>query len=83
MLFPESVLVDLPVRPAVEREGVGHERLGLLPDLVGFFSDELVFGTAVGVEPIWFGAADSVGKRNLAGTRDPHNRVSTLLYGVA
>ena len=35
MLFPEGVLVDLPVLSAIEPEGVGHERLGLLPHLVG------------------------------------------------
>ena len=46
--------------------------LGLLPHLVGFLGDELVFGTAVGVGPVRSVGADPVGKRNLAGMRGPH-----------
>jgi hypothetical protein len=49
VLFPEGVLVDLPVSTAVEHERITDERLGLLPDLIGFFSDKLVFGTVVGL----------------------------------
>jgi hypothetical protein len=49
VLFPERVLVDLPVWPTLERERITDERLGLLPDLVSRFRDELVFGTVVGL----------------------------------
>ena len=83
MLLPESILVNLPVWTSVERERIGHERLGLLPHLVGLFGDELVFGRMVGFGPIRSVGVDSVWKRNLAGTRGPHNRVSTLLYVLA
>ena len=83
MLFPEGVLVDLPVLSAIEPEAVGHERLGLLPHLVGFLRDELVFGRVVGVWFIRFAIADPVRERNLTCTRGPHNRASTLLYGIA
>jgi hypothetical protein len=82
-LLPEGVLVDLPVRAAIKREGIGHERFGLLPDLVGLLGDESVFGRIVGFGSVRSVGADPVGKRNLAGTRGHHNRISTLLYGIA
>ena len=49
----------------------------------GLLGDELVFGRVVGVELIRFVTADPVGKRNLAGTRGPHDRASPLLDGIA
>jgi hypothetical protein len=47
VLFPERVLVNLPVPPAVERERITDERLGLLPYLVGLLGDELVLWSLV------------------------------------
>ena len=63
VLLPEGVLVNLPVPSAIELEGVGHERLGLLPDLVGFLGDKLVFGRAIDFGSIRFVTADPVRER--------------------
>ncbi len=83
VLLPESVLVNLPVLATVEREGIGHERFGLLPHLVGLLGDKLVFRTPVGFRFARIIRSNPVRKRDFAGACSPHNRVSTLLYHVA
>jgi hypothetical protein len=82
-LLPEGVLVDLPVPSAIERESVGHERLGLLPDLVGLFGDELVFGSVVRSRSVRFVRLDPVRERDFAGTGGGDDAVSTVPYGIA
>lgn len=75
--------MDLPVLAPFEREGVGHERFRLLPDLVCLFGEDLVFGIVAG---LWFVCpirVDSLGKGNLAGARSREDSVGALLHGLA
>jgi hypothetical protein len=66
VLLPESVLVNLPVLATAEREPIADERFGLLPHLVGLLSDELVFGTVVGLRLVRFAGGDPFGERDIA-----------------
>lgn len=47
VLFPIGIVVYLPVLASFERESVGRERLGLLPDLVGLLGKQLAFWTVI------------------------------------
>jgi hypothetical protein len=51
VLFPEDVLVNLPVLATVKRERIADERFCLLPHLVGLLCEQLAFWTVIA---LWF-----------------------------
>jgi hypothetical protein len=82
VLFPEGVLVNLPVSTTVESEHIADERLCLLPHFVGLLGDELVLWRLLGLWVVRFVDDDSLGERDIAGTRGCDDSTSALLYSV-